>query len=238
MKVGDKMDYIKINKLIKKPIYLQISESIEEAFFKGLLKHGDALPTDKQLCETFGISPKVVSMMYKHVLKKGFVVRHIGKGTFIDARKMTVVQLKKILQFDQLEGFKIETVYISKIKKPSSVKIQTDEVFVLYQLSYFENNVVVFKKIFLDESYEQKVLSMSYTNLMIKDDDKIDTIDSKFIAINILDIEAMYLKINKYDPGFLATTYYKNNSRVLIQEERYFSALHTTWEDTLEYVYL
>lgn len=232
------MDYIKVNKLIKKPIYLQISESIEEAFLKGVLKHGDALPTEKQLCETFDVSPKVVSMMYQHVLKKGFVVRIIGKGTFIDAHQKTVVPLKSFLQFDHLEGFKREIVYVSNMNKPSSVKIQTEEVFVIYQLSYFKNDVVMFKKIFLDQSYEHGILSMSSVEALIHEDDTIDAVDSKLIAINILDIEAMYLKVNKYDPGFLATTYYKHNDRVLIQEERYFSGIHTTWKETLEHVRL
>ncbi|MCD8561970.1 MAG: winged helix-turn-helix domain-containing protein [Acholeplasmataceae bacterium] len=54
------MNYIKIDKTIKKALYLQIKDSIEEAIQSGILSDNDRLPTESELCEVFGISDIVV----------------------------------------------------------------------------------------------------------------------------------------------------------------------------------
>jgi|GEM_PF-4487053 len=42
------MHYIKLNKLLKKPLYLQLAESIEQAFNQKELNAGDYCPLKKK----------------------------------------------------------------------------------------------------------------------------------------------------------------------------------------------
>jgi DNA-binding GntR family transcriptional regulator len=232
------MNYIKVNKLIKKPLYVQISDAIEEAFLEGILVHGDSLPTEKQLCETFDISPKVVSMMYRYLIKKGFVVRVIGKGTFIHSRHTTRVELKAFLKLDDKEMYKKEIVYVAKVKKPSSVMLTDSDVYVIYEVVYKKSDIVMLKKVYIESEFESHIYSLKTTKDIINIIKPFEKIESKLVAINLLEVESLYLKVNKHDPGFLSTTYYKNNNLVRIQEERYFPGAFTVWEETLDDVSL
>ena len=44
------MDYITINKYSLVPLYSQLKESIKEAIQNGILKPGDKLPTEHEIC--------------------------------------------------------------------------------------------------------------------------------------------------------------------------------------------
>ncbi|MFA5526497.1 MAG: GntR family transcriptional regulator [Acholeplasmataceae bacterium] len=96
------MDYITIDKTIKKALYLQIKDCITEAIKQGILSDNDRLPTESELCEVFGISDIVVKNAYKLLVKQGLIIRVQGSGTYVSTRKIFKFPLKG---FDRINDF-------------------------------------------------------------------------------------------------------------------------------------
>lgn len=89
--------YIMINKLIRKPLYKQLADSMELAIKKQVVKHNELLPSEADLCHTFDISPKVVSMAYQQLSTLGLIRRVSGKGTFVDSKQKIISRLKDFM---------------------------------------------------------------------------------------------------------------------------------------------
>lgn len=77
------MNYIRINKFSKIPLYLQIKDSIKEAILSGQIKNHDRLPTEESICRFYHISRPVVRQAYQELIDEGLVIRHQGQGTFV-----------------------------------------------------------------------------------------------------------------------------------------------------------
>ncbi|MDF2569794.1 MAG: histidine utilization repressor [Sporomusa sp.] len=65
------------------PIYLQVKAYILDKIKTGYYKHGDKLPTERQLSEELGISRNTVSAAYKELLLEGVLEAQQGRGTFV-----------------------------------------------------------------------------------------------------------------------------------------------------------
>ncbi|MCM8829081.1 MAG: GntR family transcriptional regulator, partial [Candidatus Omnitrophica bacterium] len=68
--------------------YLKIKDYIETHINKG--KHGQLLPTEKELSKQFSVSHMTVRKVYGYFEKEGLLYRKKGKGTFI--RKVNHIQ--------------------------------------------------------------------------------------------------------------------------------------------------
>lgn len=140
------MNYIKIDKTIKKALYLQIKDSIEEAIKSGELTDNDRLPTESELCEVFKISDIVVKNAYKMLVKQGLIIRVQGSGTFVSTRKVFKFPLAG---FDRLSSFSGYN-YQSKFKKVILFDISSEDPMVISTLqlpektSYFVIKYIVF----------------------------------------------------------------------------------------------
>ena len=58
----------------RNPLYLQVAESIREAIIAGTLSPGDALPTERDLSESFGVSRASVREALRALQAQGLVV--------------------------------------------------------------------------------------------------------------------------------------------------------------------
>ncbi len=145
------MNYIKIDKTIKKAFYLQIKDSIEDAIKKGILSDNDRLPTESELCEVYGISDIVVKNAYKLLVKEGFIVRVQGSGTFVSTRKIYRFPLAG---FDKLSSFS-NYHYQTKSKRVILFDRASDDHNVMDQLKLYDNShYIVAKYIVLIENAE------------------------------------------------------------------------------------
>jgi DNA-binding GntR family transcriptional regulator len=119
--------YLIINKLIGKPLYKQLADSMEQAIVKQTVKHNELLPSEAELCNTFDISPKVVSMAYHELSLLGLIQRISGKGTFVVSRTKIVSRLRDFINITTMlreSGHKvvIHTPYMAT-KQGSELKI-------------------------------------------------------------------------------------------------------------------
>jgi GntR family transcriptional regulator len=94
------MDYFTIDVTLSTPLYLQIAQSIKNAIHNGVLRYGDLLPTEKELCNAFYCSRIVAKMAYDLLAHEHYVDRIQGKGTYVSNRPKWTINIEKILQID------------------------------------------------------------------------------------------------------------------------------------------
>jgi len=82
------MNYITVNRYASVPLYAQVKESILKALSEGVLKPGDRLPTEEELCARFSISRPVVRQAYSELIAEGIITRIKGKGSFIREKEI------------------------------------------------------------------------------------------------------------------------------------------------------
>jgi GntR family transcriptional regulator len=69
------------------PLYYQIEEHIRELIDSGKLQPGDALPSERELAESFDISRMTVRQAVTNLVNKNLLYRKKGSGTFVSHQK-------------------------------------------------------------------------------------------------------------------------------------------------------
>lgn len=77
-----------IDKTSPVPIYHQIARHLEQSIKQRGLKDGDLIPTEHELCETYGVSRMTVRQAVDILVKQSLLVRQKGKGTFVSTAKL------------------------------------------------------------------------------------------------------------------------------------------------------
>ncbi|MGV8936666.1 MAG: GntR family transcriptional regulator [Allorhizobium sp.] len=65
------------------PLYVKLKQTIEEAIGSGRLKHGDALPAERDIADQAAISRVTVRKAIDDLVADGLLVRRRGSGTFV-----------------------------------------------------------------------------------------------------------------------------------------------------------
>lgn len=72
-----------IDKTVRSPVYLQISNQLMELIKKGTLQAGHKLLSTRELAEQLTIHRKTVVQAYDELLAQGWLESHAGSGTFV-----------------------------------------------------------------------------------------------------------------------------------------------------------
>ncbi|GLY89466.1 GntR family transcriptional regulator [Actinoallomurus iriomotensis] len=67
------------------PPYLQLVQQVRQGLLLGYLRHGDQLPTVKDVVASLAINPNTVVKAYRQLEHEGMVSARPGQGTFITA---------------------------------------------------------------------------------------------------------------------------------------------------------
>jgi GntR family transcriptional regulator len=65
------------------PLYLKLKRSIEDAVHDGVIRPGDALPSERDIAAKAGISRVTVRKAVRDLVKGGMLVQRHGSGTFV-----------------------------------------------------------------------------------------------------------------------------------------------------------
>ncbi|MCM2293218.1 GntR family transcriptional regulator [Allorhizobium sp. BGMRC 0089] len=65
------------------PLYIRLRSLLQQAMDAGILKHGEALPAEREIAEIAGISRVTVRRAIDHLVEDGLLVRRRGSGTFV-----------------------------------------------------------------------------------------------------------------------------------------------------------
>lgn len=97
----EEFTFPEIRKDIPVPLYYQIKQAILLAIHEGKLGPGDALPTEFEFCQSFGVSRPTVRQALGELYAEGYLRRQKGKGTYVSAPKIDARFLNKLQSFNR-----------------------------------------------------------------------------------------------------------------------------------------
>lgn len=77
-----------IREEIELPLYQQLKNILKKSIHSGVLRPGDQIPSESELCERYGISRITVRQAIGALVQEGFLYRRPGKGTFVTSPKL------------------------------------------------------------------------------------------------------------------------------------------------------
>lgn len=241
------MDYIFVDKTLKVPIYKQISNSITSAIQEGLLKYNDRLPTEKEICRMFSISPTVVKMAYETLISEQMIKRIKGKGTFVTNRFHLHTPLNEFYQFDGRisesdMNYTYQLIMIDLIDYDivayRMLKLDRNEpCYLILRIIKANQNPVLFQKIYFPQKYfpdlNHKFESSDrlFDLVEIKYGYPIKQMHNTFNPINASSDEALLLSINTDDAiYFVRSNMVDENDRIIGYVSNYFPGEFTEFE--------
>ncbi len=69
------------------PLYFQLMTMIKRQIHSGILKAGDMVPSESQLCSQYGVSRSTVRQALNQLVEENLIIRRRGKGSFIANQK-------------------------------------------------------------------------------------------------------------------------------------------------------
>lgn len=81
------------------PIYQQVQRHLRDLVTSGELQPGHLVPSERELCEQFGISRMTVRQAIQDLAQEGVFYRQRGRGTFVAKPK---VEQKNLMSFSEI----------------------------------------------------------------------------------------------------------------------------------------
>lgn len=87
------------------PYYAQLAGILRDGIEAGTWQPGDALPSESELCERYGLSRTAVRQGISELVVEGLVRREKGRGTFVRHPAVADIVVQELRGFlDELEG--------------------------------------------------------------------------------------------------------------------------------------
>jgi GntR family transcriptional regulator len=100
------------------PLYLQLKRWIEDAVAKGVIKPGDALPSERDLALKVDVSRVTVRKAVQHLVRDGLLVQRHGSGTFVAPQPHRVEQsLSQLTSFTEdmaRRGMEVHALWLDR----------------------------------------------------------------------------------------------------------------------------
>ncbi len=241
------MDYIYVNKTLKTPIYKQISNAITGAIKSGRLNYNDRLPTEKEVCKTFSISPTVVKMAYEELISEHKIKRIKGKGTFVTNRFTYHAELHEFYHMDRkiLDGnldYAYQDIMFDRIEEDITayrmLKLNKGEsCYVILRLIKADQNPVVLQKVYLPEKHFPKyhinheASDRIFDIIETKYHHSVKHMNNTYSPINASSDEALLLRIEPDDAiYFVRSKLIDANDQVIAYIASYFPGDFTEFE--------
>lgn len=92
---------LKLDLSSDKPIFLQISEEIEDGIFTGAFPEETQIPSTTEISTAFKINPATVLKGMNQLVDEGFIYKKRGVGMFVTAGAVVQVKKKRQNEFYQ-----------------------------------------------------------------------------------------------------------------------------------------
>lgn len=100
------------------PLYLQLKRWIEDAVRDGLIKPGEALPSERDLATRVDVSRVTVRKAVQHLVRDGILIQRHGSGTFVAPVSQRVEQsLSQLTSFTEdmaRRGMVVRSVWLDR----------------------------------------------------------------------------------------------------------------------------
>lgn len=107
------------------PIYEQITRQIKSQIISGKLKEGDALPSMRVLARELQISVITTKRAYEDLERDGFLITRAGKGSFIAARDVSVIQEEHLRRVRELLSQTVQVAQAGSIPLEQLIDLLT-----------------------------------------------------------------------------------------------------------------
>ncbi len=107
------------------PLYVQLKETLHEKIVQGEWTVGMELPSEQQLCETYGVSRTVVRQALDDLNLEGLIRKQRGKKTFVASAKLDEGWVHKVTGFHQAmveKGHKVVTRVLAQELIPANAQ--------------------------------------------------------------------------------------------------------------------
>jgi len=85
----------------RRPIYIQIKESIEDSIINGTIKVGDRIPSTNELAKFYNINPATARQGINKLATENIVEKQRGVGMFVtDSGKEKLIEHRKQLFYE------------------------------------------------------------------------------------------------------------------------------------------
>src|SRR5215207_2069056 len=74
------------------PLYVAIADALADDTESGRLPAGTRLPTHRALAATLDVDVTTISRAYAEARRRGLVVGHVGRGTYVRSGKSSAVR--------------------------------------------------------------------------------------------------------------------------------------------------
>lgn len=161
------------------PLYFQLKKSIQDMITDGVLKVGDMLPTENEICEHLNVSRSTVRQAMSELVAEGQLTRQKGKGTFVSRPKINAGFLQKLETFAhemQQKGLTPSTKVLGVKKIPAIDHINTrlnlskdEPLIMLSRLRYANDEPVVYLDTYIPYGPYPQMLEQDYTTISFYD---------------------------------------------------------------------
>ena len=113
-----------INRESYEPAYAQLANILRHSMAAGILRPGDQLPSESQLCDHYNVSPMTVRRAINTLVEQGVVSAEQGRGTFVKPIAMgeAVFQLRELQNiFSDTEHTKVNVLETRVVKADERV---------------------------------------------------------------------------------------------------------------------
>ena len=140
------------------PIYVQIEEYLKHRILQGEYSKGQAIPSERELTDLFGVSRMTVRQSITNLVNEGLLYRERGRGTFVSSPKVeqTLSGLtsftedmiaRGMVPSNKLIGFE-RTLPSIEIAKGLQLK-EGDEVFAVKRIRYADDEPMAIERTYI-----------------------------------------------------------------------------------------
>ncbi len=115
------------------PPYAQLARGIRESIARGEYRPGDRLPSEAELCASYGVSPMTVRRAIAELVREDVAVTEHGRGTFVKAPQLgtalfDLTELQHYLADPDIEAHIIEARIVSpSARVREKLEVREDE---------------------------------------------------------------------------------------------------------------
>jgi GntR family transcriptional regulator len=153
-------------KKIPVPLYYQLEKVLRKRILSGKLKPDQAVPTEKDLCQEFGVSRITVRQALLSLESDNLIRREQGRGTFVAFRRNSPPQFRLYGTVDDLFNLGVRTIlnlHSKRLINPSSEIIQDmklnsgEKIYLFEGLRHLENERQAFFQAYVPEGIGKKI---------------------------------------------------------------------------------
>ena len=151
----------KVDRSSSTPLHVQIQTYIKDMIRSGMLKEGDALLPEREICREQNVSRMTVNKAINQLVSEGLLYRVQGKGTFVSEKKKKYRfhNVKGFTDVMKDKGIDIKTDILkfemllpdNKIRKKLDIEDENENVYKITRLRYVEEEPFVLETAYLSE---------------------------------------------------------------------------------------